>query len=280
MKTLHANRLILTTAFTASLFLSHAQALDCKKDLSYDSKTKVYYKKGDDSKTPVSGEAVCHPKKGMINKGKLVNGKWDGTVTGYKNDRVVGKANYKNGLMDGLKICYADNGRTKDSTIYREGNVAYSYEAKLDKSGNRKHVIEKNMDASTMVCTDYDHANGMEYISEIHRYRSGKKDGLQEYYTGSSDAPGSLLTYMEKEEKYVDGELKTITYYDKGVKYKVNDYADGKLAMQNDIGANGEISASYPLKRGKKHGTAVIYSQNGQKPTSQEYARGKPVSAK
>lgn len=275
----HHTKWILASAFTALIFGAGAQdALDCKKDLSYDSKGNFYYKRGDDSKAPVTGNAVCYPKKGMVNRGRLVNGKWDGKVTGYKNDRMVGKAHYKNGVLDGLKVCYTENGRIKDSTIYSGGNPRYAYEVKFDKNGNRSMVTERNMDENTSVVTHYKRVNNMEYVSEIHRFRGKEKDGLQEYMSGSSDAPGSLLTLTTKEEKYTDGELKTITYYDKGARCKVNDYVDGKLSMQNDIGADGNVSASYPLKGGKKHGTAVIYSADGSKPTSAEYSRGKLVT--
>lgn len=268
---------IFTIAFASLMFSGQAQdTLDCKKDLSYESKGGFYYKKGDDSKAPVTGNAICHPKKGMVNRGRLVNGKWNGLVTGYEDGKVVGKAHYKNGLMDGLKLCYADNGKTKDSSIYADGDLRYAYTVKF-KNGNRTETKEMNMETNTTVYTYYDRINGMEYVAEVNRFKGAKKDGLQEIMKGESDAPGSLFTYTAEEQKYVDGELKTITYYDHGKKYKVNDYSDGKLAIQNDIDENGNVSASYPLKKGKKHGTAIIYNANGEKPTSAEYARGKLV---
>ncbi len=268
-----------TLAFTSLLFFGQAQdVLDCKKDLSYDTKAKFFYKKGDESKTPVSGNAVCYPKKGMVNRGKLVNGKWDGLVTGYKDEHVVGKAYYKNGELNGPMVCYADNGKTKDSTVYVNDNKKYSYLVKFGKNGNRIQTTEKNFETNKTVYTYYETVNNMEYISLINRYTGKKKDGVQEYFKGESEAAGSLFTYSTEDQVYVNGDLKKITYYDHGRKYKVNDYSDGKLAMQNDIDENGNIAASYPLKRGKKHGTAVIYSPNNEKPTNAQYSRGKLVT--
>ena len=273
---------LITLAFTSAMFFCQAQdALDCKKDLSYDKTGKFYYKKGDDSKTPFSGNAVCTPKGGMVNKGKLVNGKWNGTVTGYKDDKVVGKANYKAGVYDGLKMCYTDEGKTKDSIIYNDGNMIYSYEAKHDKDGYLKSQKVTDYEKNSCEMYDYKTVNKMTYISDIARYnKAKKKDGVQEHFIGESDKPGSLLFYTYQEEKYNNGELVTKTYFNKGKKYRVDDYADGKLSMQNDIGEDGNVTASYPLKCGKKHGTAVVYNANGEKPVSQEYKKGKLVTAK
>lgn len=271
---------LITFAFTSMMIFCHAQdALDCKKDLAYDNTGKFYYKKGDDSKTPYSGNAVCTPKHGMVNKGKLVNGKWNGIVTGYKNEKVIGKANYKNGVYDGLRICYTDQGKTMDSTIYQEGNKVYSYEASHNKEGYLKSQKITNYENNTCEMYSYNTVNKMTYITEIARYnRNKKKDGIQEYFKGESDKPGSLLFYTYQEEKYNNGVIVTKTYFNKGKKYRVDDYADGKLSMQNDINEDGFVTASYPLKGGKKHGTAIVYNEKGDQPTSQQYSRGKLVT--
>lgn len=271
---------IITFAFLSAMLSGYAQdTLNCKKDLKYDKKQGFYYKKGDEAKTPVSGNAICFPKRGMVNRGKLVNGKWDGTVYGYKKGHLIGKSNYKNGVQDGLRICYAENGKTKDSLVYRDGNVEYAYKARYNKAGSKTREEKVNVGNNTSEIYVYETVNNISYTSEIKRLKATKKDGLQEYMQGESDAPGSLFTYTYQEDNYENGKLKTRTYYNKGKKYQVDDYVDGKLTMQNDI-TNGLVTASYPLKCGKKHGTAVIYDKNGKNPVNEEYKRGNPVVKK
>jgi|GEM_PF-6797885 len=267
------------TFVIAALSVGAQDTLDCKKDLSYDKKQQVFYKKGDDSKTPVTGAAVCYPKKGQVNKGKLVQGKWDGTVKGYdlETGRLVGKANYRNGVLNGAKTCYTDQGRSKDSLVYDEGDLVYSRYTTFDKAGNRTQLTESDQKKKTSTCYHYGTFEKREYLSEIHRMKGKKRDGVQEKMGYESEAGGSIFTFTEVEDLYRDGEQIKRTYYNRGVKYRIDDYSKGKPTMENTIGTDGQVAASYTLKGGKRHGKAIIYDGKGGSST-QEYSKGKPVN--
>jgi len=269
------------TIMLAGIFCNAQDTLDCKKDLSYDKKEQFFYKKGDDAQKPVTGPAVCYPKKGQVNKGKLVNGKWDGAVKGYSSETgtLVGKAQYRNGVLNGPKICYTETGKLKDSLVYDEGTLLYARYAKFDKEGNRTQLTESDEKQHTSTCYHYGNVDKREYISEVHRMKGGKKDGIQEKMGYEAEAGGSIFTFTEVEDLYRDGDQVKRTYYDHGVKYRIDDYADGKPAMENTISADGRVAASYPLKGGKRHGSAIIYDGKGGS-SKQEYSRGKLVTPK
>jgi hypothetical protein len=131
--------ILLLTILLFSLKPFFAQdTLDCKKDLMWDSKERVYYKSNDLTKRKVTGPAKCYPQKDYENRGYLLNGAWEGIVYGYKASKLIGKANYKGGIVHGFDVRFEETGEISDSAFYDNGNLIYQKTYKRETNQNLK----------------------------------------------------------------------------------------------------------------------------------------------
>lgn len=59
----------------------------------------------------------------LIEKTEYYNGKKSGTSIKYKNDQIILRSNYIDGLLDGRTVSYYEDGGIESITLYKKGNV-------------------------------------------------------------------------------------------------------------------------------------------------------------
>lgn len=176
-------------------------------------------------------------KLGEIRKGDGVQFAFRPTGSGDK--WLVGTAEYKGGLKDGVEIGYRDY-QTK-----QKGSEAYYTEGKL-------HGIKTTWTSSGQKNTEEHYRNGLKHGTSICWHENGNVQSVSEYADGRLVKPATMyhsngqvqLTYdcddagrmVQAREYYANGQVKSITDYDKDTREKGKSqyYENGAKAERVD----------------------------------------------
>lgn len=271
------NLFFVVLCFSTSL-LKAQDTLSCKKELTWDKSARFYYKTGDLSKQKYTGPAKCYPQKGFENRGSLINGNWEGIVYGYKENRLIGFATFKDGFNNGLTIRLDEKDRVKDSSIYDMGTLIFSKTIKRNKYDVLEKVTEFSNHKDTLIYKNFTFDE--EIASELteERFFKGKRNGLYGSYFYGSNGKGETGFFPTHEIFYKDGTKTFERSYDNGELYEENQYLAGKISKKIIyFGAIDLIESEIPFMNGKIHGEVKHYDELGKLVSIEKYEKGKLI---
>lgn len=270
--------LFFVVLYLSASYLKAQDTLSCKKELTWDKTARFYYKIGDASKQKYTGPAKCYPQKGFENRGSLVNGNWEGMVLGYKENRLIGFATFKDGFYNGLTLKMDEQGRTKDSSIYDMGTLIFSKTLKRNKYDVLEKVTEFSNHKDTMIYKNFTFEEEIASELTIDRFYKGKRNGLYGSYFYGSNNKGEMGFFPTHETFYKDGTKTFERSYDSGELYEENQYLAGKISKKIIyFGAINLIESEIPFVNGKIHGEVKHYDEVGKLVSIEKYEKGKLI---
>lgn len=278
--------LLLTILFFSIKPFFAQDTLDCKKDLMWESKERFYYLSNDATKAKVTGPAKCYPQKEYENRGYLKNGAWEGIVYGYKADKLIGKVNYKAGILHGFDVRYDENNKVIDSAFYNEGNLTYQKKHVRDSNLDIKRIEEFKLVNDTAISVRIDYDNNEPQFYDRTSYLKNKKEGLFIQYNCNGDLKQEDDFDYFLRAIYHEGKLVKKINYEGNLPIEEEFYTDGKLVKritysnnQGDFGKADKIESEINFLNKKRHGEAKFYA-DGKLEYIQIYKKGKSKETK
>jgi antitoxin component YwqK of YwqJK toxin-antitoxin module len=272
---------ILAIPFLFFQFILFSQdTLSCKKDLVWHKQEKFYYRKDDPNRRKYSGPVKCYPGKGIENRGTLKNGSWDGIVYGFKLNKLIGYAQFKEGTINGFKVKFFEDGRLNDSVIIQNAYEIFSKKWNYTKNKELKtiNINSKNSDSTYKLIETYENGLKINYTSFNLNLKSQNLI-IKKYYLEFDENEKPNYTIFEYKKFVNTNKLEFQRFYDSGIPYRDDYFENGKKVKEIIyFGDLNKTEAIILYKNGKLHGESKHFDVDGQLIRLENYKKGKLVN--